>query len=127
MDRFVPRSYGVAWLGVALTIAGIALAIVARLFLGGNWSGSVTIKQGHTLVRKGPYTIVRHPIYSGFLLAILGTGLAIGEIRALIAAILIFAILAHKINLEERFMMEQFGAEYGQYRRRVKALIPFVW
>jgi len=125
--RFVPRSSGAAWVGAGLTIAGVALAIAARFFLGRNWSGTVTIKEGHTLVRTGPYTLVRHPIYSGFLLAILGTALAMGEFRALLAAILVFLLLAHKIILEERFMMEQFGAEYAQYRRHVKALIPFVW
>jgi protein-S-isoprenylcysteine O-methyltransferase Ste14 len=61
------------------------------------------------------------------LLAILGTALAIGAIRALIGASLVFLILAHKINLEERFMTEQFGASYAEYRHHVKALIPFVW
>lgn len=125
--RFVPRAPLFAWIGVVLTIAGLVLAIAARLFLGGNWSGIVTIKEGHTLVRRGPYALVRHPIHSGILLAILGTALAIGEIRALIGASLVFLVLAHKINLEERFMMEQFGASYAEYCRDVKALIPFVW
>lgn len=125
--RFVPDSHSVLWLGVVLTIAGLILAIAARLFLGGNWSATVTIKQGHTLVRRGPYAIVRHPIYSGILLAVLGTALAIGEIRALMGASLVLLILVHKINWEERFMTEQFGASYAEYRRHVKALIPFVW
>ncbi len=125
--RFVPNTQSVVWLGVALTIAGLSLAIAARLFLGGNWSGTVTIKKGHTLVRRGPYALVRHPIYSGILLAILGTALAIGEIRALMGASLVFLILWHKMNLEERFMTEQFGASYAEYRHQVKALIPFVW
>jgi protein-S-isoprenylcysteine O-methyltransferase Ste14 len=125
--RFVPNVHSLVWLGVALTIAGLVLAITARLFLGGNWSATVTIKKGHTLVRRGPYALVRHPIYSGILLAILGTALAIGEVRALVGGSLVFLILAHKINLEERFMMEQFGDSYEEYRRNVKALIPFVW
>lgn len=126
-QRFVPIAHGLAWLGAALTVAGLIVAITARLFLGGNWSGTVTIKKGHTLVRRGPYALVRHPIYSGILLAILGTALAIGEIRALLGASLVLLILIHKINLEERFMTEQFGAGYADYRRQVKALIPFVW
>jgi len=125
--RFVPDWSGVAWLGVAVTLAGVALGICARLFLGSNWSATVTIKERHTLVRRGPYALVRHPIYSGFLLAIFGTALAIGEIRALIGASVVLAILVHKIFLEERFMSEQFGAEYAEYRREVKALVPFVW
>jgi protein-S-isoprenylcysteine O-methyltransferase Ste14 len=125
--RFVPRADPIAWAGVALTVVGIGLAIVARFFLGSNWSAIVTIKQGHTLVRRGPYALVRHPIYSGLLVAILGTAVAIGEIRALIAASLIFALVVHKIILEEKFMTRQFGADYLEYRRKVKALIPFVW
>lgn len=125
--RFVPNAQTLVWLGVALTIAGLSLAITARLFLGGNWSGTVTIKKGHILVRRGPYALVRHPIYSGILLAILGTALAIGEVRALVGASLVFLILAHKMNLEERFMMERFGASYAEYRNHVKALIPLVW
>lgn len=125
--RFVPNARFFAWIGVALTIAGFLLAIAARLFLGGNWSGTVAIKERHTLASMGPYALVGHPIYSGFLLAILGTALAIVEIRALIAATLVFLMLAHKRNLEERFMMGQFGATYAEYRRQVKALIPFVW
>jgi len=125
--RFVPNTHSVVWLGVALTIAGLSLAITARLFLGGNWSGTVTIKKGHTLVRRGPYALVRHPIYSGILVAILGTALAIGEIRALMGASLVLLILVHKMNLEERFMTEQFGGSYAEYRHQVKALIPFVW
>jgi protein-S-isoprenylcysteine O-methyltransferase Ste14 len=124
--RFVPNSHVVAWIGAAATIVGIGLAVVARFFLGRNWSGIVTIKQGHTLVRKGPYRFVRHPIYTGLLLAIFGTALAIGEIRALIGAGLVFALFVHKISLEESFMTEQFGADYADYRRNVKALIPFV-
>ena len=125
--RFVPGADPIAWTGVALTVVGIGLAIVARFFLGSNWSAMVTIKQGHTLVRRGPYALVRHPIYSGLLVAILGTALAIGEIRALIAASLVFAIVVHKIILEEKLMTQQFGADYLEYRRKVKALIPFVW
>jgi len=127
MWRFVPGASLFAWIGAALTIAGLGLAITARLFLGRNWSGIVTIKEGHTLVRRGPYALVRHPIYSGILLAIVGTALAIGEIRALVGGSLVFLILAHKINLEERFMAEQFGENYAEYRREVRALIPFVW
>jgi len=125
--RFVPGADPIAWAGVALTVVGIGLAIVARFFLGSNWSAIVTIKQGHTLVRRGPYALVRHPIYSGLLVAILGTALAIGEVRALIAASLIFALVVHKMILEEKFMAQQFGADYLEYRRNVKALIPFVW
>jgi protein-S-isoprenylcysteine O-methyltransferase Ste14 len=69
--RFVPDSPVVAWAGLAVTAAGFTFAIWARMLLGGNWSSSMTVKQDHQLIRQGPYSIVRHPIYSGLLLALL--------------------------------------------------------
>ncbi len=124
---FVPNSPVTAYSGLALTIAGVGFAIWARLILGGNWSGRVTIKEGHTLEKRGPYAIVRHPIYSGLLLAILGTAIAFREIRGLIAVALVFAMLLMKSRMEERFMIEEFGSVYREYGRQVKALIPFVY
>ena len=125
--RFVPASAAAAYIGLALTIAGCAFTIWARFYLGSNWSARPTIKQDHTLVRSGPYRLVRHPIYTGILLALLGTAIYMGEIRALIGTVA--ALIAFKVKslLEETFMTEQFGAEYTQYKQQVKALIPFVW
>jgi protein-S-isoprenylcysteine O-methyltransferase Ste14 len=124
--RFVPSTSAVWWTGFALTLAGAALAIWARLLLGANWSATVTVKQNHELMQTGPYAIVRHPIYSGFLLAMLGTAIAFGEVRGLIALILAFIAWRVKSLIEERFMLDQFGEQYAQYKREVKALIPFV-
>jgi protein-S-isoprenylcysteine O-methyltransferase Ste14 len=125
--RFVPEtSLAVAWLGLALTVAGLGFAIWARLFLGRNWSGRVMIKEEHELIQTGPYSIVRHPIYSGFLLAILGTALVQGEFRSLLALPVAVLGWALKLRLEESFMAQQFGNAYLDYKRRVKALVPFV-
>src|SRR5277367_994188 len=82
-QSFVPNTDLAGVAGLLLVTVGIAFSIWARLHLGGNWSGSVTIKQGHTLIRRGPYTIVRHPIYTGFLFAIVGVAIIVGEYRAL--------------------------------------------
>ena len=124
--RFLPPSPLVEWAGFALTVAGCAVAVWARLLLGGNWSASVTVKRDHRLIREGPYTIVRHPIYSGFLLALLGTALALDELCGLIGLALAFTGWRMKSRLEENFMVAQFGADYVAYEREVKALIPFV-
>jgi protein-S-isoprenylcysteine O-methyltransferase Ste14 len=124
--RFVPAWPVVAWIGLALTLAGCAFAIWARLLLGGNWSASVTVKQDHRLIRRGPYAIVRHPIYSGFLLGLLGAALALGEWRGLVGLALAFFGWRMKSRVEEAFMAAQFGAGYTEYQREVKALIPFV-
>jgi protein-S-isoprenylcysteine O-methyltransferase len=77
-------------------------------------------------VRTGPYSLVRHPIYSGGLLAIAGTAIAAGEARGFLALILAFLAWKLKSKVEEGFMIQQFGAEYEEYERHVKALIPFV-
>ena len=106
--------------------AGIAFAVWARHYLGRNWSGTVTVKQDHELIRSGPYRLVRHPIYTGLLLAILGTAVAFGEWRGLLAFALLTGSLLLKLRVEERFMGESFPNEYARYRAEVPALIPFV-
>ena len=113
-------------LGTALTAAGIAFAVWARVVLGANWSAEVTVKEGHELIQTGPYALARHPIYTGLALAVLGTAIAVGEWRALIALILTVGSFWYKLGIEERVMTETFGAAYDNYRRRVRALIPFV-
>jgi protein-S-isoprenylcysteine O-methyltransferase len=123
---FVPNSDFTGMTGLLLVLLGIAFSIWARLELGGNWSGTVTVKQGHTLIRRGPYTIVRHPIYSGLLLAFLGVAIILGQIRGLLGVGILSLSFWLKSRIEERFMLEQFGAEYRDYQRQVKALIPYV-
>ena len=125
--RFVPDTPAAGWLGAALTVAGIAFAMWARFHIGRNWSGFVTLKEGHALVRTGPYAIVRHPIYTGLLLAVLGTAIVYRGVSGLIAFALLGIEWKRKSLLEERLMIEQFGAEYFEYRREVKGLVPFVW
>jgi protein-S-isoprenylcysteine O-methyltransferase Ste14 len=125
--RFVPDTARVGWIGVALAATGNAFAIGARFFLGPNWSGMVTVKKDHRLIRQGPYAVVRHPIYSGILLGLVGTAIVIGEVRGLIAVAL--AVLGFRLQSlqEERFMEDEFDGEYREYKKRVKAIIPFVW
>ena len=125
--RFVPASSTALYTGFGFTIAGLLFAVWARFFLGRNWSATVTVKQDHELVRTGPYAVVRHPIYAGLTLALLGTTIAVGELRGLVAVAIAVIGWRLKFRTEETFMTEQFGTEYVDYKRRVKALIPFVW
>ena len=92
----------------------------------GNWSGHVTLKPGHRLLRTGPYALVRHPIYTGLLLAMTGTAVAVDRGRGVLAVLIAVETLWRKLRLEERWLTEEFGAEYGRYRREVKALVPGV-
>lgn len=96
--------------GLIMTAAGLGFSVWARVHLGRNWSALVTVKQDHELIRTGPYGLVRHPIYTGVLLAILGTAVAIGEWRALIAFSLITIGFVLKLRSEERFMSQTFGS-----------------
>jgi protein-S-isoprenylcysteine O-methyltransferase len=124
--RFLPEDTAIAFLGLAMTASGIAFAVWARFALGENWSSQVTLKQEHELVHSGPYRLVRHPIYSGILLALLGTAIFVGQLRGLIAFGLFLAGFWLKARMEEALMLQQFGDQYRRYQREVKALIPFV-
>lgn len=122
----IPHTRPLALAGVALTYGGVAIAIWARLTLGRQWSASVTLKEEHQLVRRGPYGVVRHPIYSGVMLATLGTALVVGDVAALLGTALSYAMWYVKSRHEERFMVERFGAQYEAYRRDTWALVPFI-
>lgn len=123
----VPAETALAWIGAPLTILGLVLALWARVTLGRNWSGAVVIKRDHELIMRGPYAILRHPIYTAILLMFVGTLLAVGTIEAFVGFLLIATGLWIKMGREERLMMRQFPDDYPAYRQRVKRLIPFIW
>jgi protein-S-isoprenylcysteine O-methyltransferase Ste14 len=126
-ERFVPVGPAPAYTGFALTVLGLGFALWARFIIGRNWGGLITVQEGHKIVRSGPYGIVRHPIYSGFMLATLGTAIVFGRVGGLVSTALVVLSWGYKSQLEERFMIEQFGSEYEDYRHQVKALIPGIW
>jgi protein-S-isoprenylcysteine O-methyltransferase Ste14 len=125
-ERFMPAAAWSFWVGAVLTLAGLLFAVWARVHIGRNWSGTITVKEDHDLITSGPYSLVRHPIYTGLLLALVGTALGVGEWRGVIAVALATWAFWRKLRIEERWMREQFGLAYEEYSRRVSALIPFV-
>ena len=122
--RFLPRTYVLGVTGVALTWAGIALALWARWYLGRNWSARITIKEDHKLIRTGPYARLRHPIYSGLDLAAIGTALAIDRWRCVVGVCLIILGYWIKAKREEAMLMAQFGAEFQEHRAHTGFLFP---
>jgi protein-S-isoprenylcysteine O-methyltransferase Ste14 len=122
--RFLPRTQAMAITAIIITFAGMAFALWARVYLGQNWSSAPTIKEHHQLIRSGPYQLVRHPIYSGILLAMFGTFLANGKVRGAVAVVLLWIGWRVKSRMEEEFMVRTFGAEYEEYRRTAGALFP---
>jgi protein-S-isoprenylcysteine O-methyltransferase Ste14 len=125
--EFWPAGLLPFWLGAAVTIAGLLFAVWARLHLGRNWSRSVTIKQGHELITTGPYTAVRHPIYTGILIGLLGTAIALSQVRGFIAFALFFFAFALKLRMEEQWMSSQFGETYANYAEHTAALVPYLF
>ena len=113
--------------GLALACAGMGFAFWARATLGRNWSGRVTIKEDHELVTRGPYALVRHPIYTGALTGFAGSALALGHLGGLFAVVIMLSIFIHKIRLEERVMGGHFGEKYAEYKKRTSALIPLLF
>jgi protein-S-isoprenylcysteine O-methyltransferase Ste14 len=122
--RFVPDSALVRNSGIALTFVGAAVAIWARYSLGQYWSGRVTLKVDHQLIRFGPYAHVRHPIYSGLLLGMAGTALVIGEWRAAVGVLLAIVEFSRKAAKEEALLATEFGDQYREYRRQAGFLMP---
>ena len=122
--RFVPASDASGWTGATLAVAGVALAIWARWHIGGNWSGTVTLKEGHELIRTGPYRRIRHPIYTGILLAGLGSAIEIGRIAALIALALGWGSFWFKAMREESFLREEFGEQFEEHCKQTGMFLP---
>ncbi len=115
-------SAGIA--GVFLCILGLFICIWARRTIAGNWSNSIDFKKGHELVTSGPYSYVRHPIYSGYLTMFLGTALVVGSLGAFIGLVSLLLGTVMRIIQEERLMTGHFKQEYSEYRNRTKALVP---
>src|SRR5690242_82265 len=123
-SRFLPAGPGSEWTGVVLTAAGITVAFWARWHLGTNWSGVVTLKEGHELIRTGPYGSIRHPIYTGILLALFGTAVNFGEVRALFAVVIAWLSFYIKARREESFLSQEFGPGFAKHKQHTGMFLP---
>ncbi|MDR3643089.1 MAG: isoprenylcysteine carboxylmethyltransferase family protein [Candidatus Doudnabacteria bacterium] len=125
ISQAVPANTALAAIGTVLCLLGVAFAIWARVHLGRNWSAAPALKEDHELITSGPYSLVRHPIYTGIIAAALGTAFVIPVWAALF--IVISGIFIWRVRVEESLMTKQFPNQYPDYKKRTWALIPYVW
>jgi protein-S-isoprenylcysteine O-methyltransferase Ste14 len=122
--RFAPASAALVWTGFSLFLAGLGIAIWARVHLGQYWSDKVMLQADHRLICSGPYSHMRHPIYSGVLLGIGSTALILGEWRGLLAFVLMLLNYSIKALREERILSAQFGTQFEQHKKHAGFLLP---
>jgi len=119
-----PDNSGLMTLCVAVTAAGLLFSVWARLTLGSNWSGTVTIKAGHELIRRGPYKLIRHPIYTGMLAALLATAITQRLVSGLLGFAIIYFALYRKARREEIFLAQEFGEAFAEHQRHTGMFLP---
>jgi len=122
--RWLPNVPATWLAGLALTSVGVGLSIWARLTLGANWSGVVTLKKDHQLIRRGLYRSIRHPIYTGILLAMIGTALIKGHLRGWLGFAVILATFYFKARREEKFLRQEFGPGFDEHMRNTGMFLP---
>ena len=124
--QIIPQSDAILIPAAILCICGLAFCLWARAVLGRNWSGTVTLKENHELIVRGPYRLVRHPIYTGLLAMMIGTAIQQGHIAGMIGVIFVFVSFWIKLLHEEGVMLKQFPDQYPDYQQRVKRIIPWI-
>jgi protein-S-isoprenylcysteine O-methyltransferase Ste14 len=128
---YLPDSLSVsdwmAYSGLVLVTSGTIMFIWARLVLGMNYSGHLSVTTEQVLVQCGPYRLIRHPAYAGYLLMAFGIGLGYASIVGLASVLLLLLMLTYRIRLEEEVLTEHFGEDYRMYALKTKRLIPWVW
>ncbi len=125
--RLWPYSLTVGIIADIIAGCGLLLMLWSRVILGSNWSASVTFKQDHELIQRGPYAVVRHPIYSGLLLLFLGEAIWYGSASFFLVLVFVAIGFSLKAKDEEKLLTQHFPDAYPAYKARTKALIPFVW
>jgi len=125
--RFVPETRTTAAIGLGVQLAGMLFYFWSRTYLGRLWSGQITIMQGHQLVQTGPYRVLRHPLYTGFIGMFVGTAIVSGQYHALFGIALCLIAYARKIRLEEAALRAEFGDAFDAYRQKRWALIPWLY
>jgi protein-S-isoprenylcysteine O-methyltransferase len=124
--HIIPPTDAILVAAAIVCLCGVGFCLWARAVLGRNWSGTVTLKENHELIVRGPYRLVRHPIYTGLLAMLIATWMEQAHIAGMIGLGLVVISLWVKLSHEEEVMRNQFPKQYADYQERVKRIIPFV-
>lgn len=128
---FLPEKDGYDWVfftGAAMIVTGIVFRAMAVRYLGKYFTATVQIREDHSLITTGPYSIVRHPSYTGAFLAIVAGGVVLGSLAGFIISCMAMMIAYYvRIGIEEKELTDRFGNEYLQYKQRTKMIVPYVW
>ncbi len=123
-EQFVPHSTSFESLGLFFCVIGAIVACWARHLLGENWSATVQLKDHHQLITRGPYKVVRHPIYLGMMFLFVGNAVLVGDWRGILAVVIVFLSFWRKLRLEEHWLSKHFGESYREYAARTHAILP---
>jgi protein-S-isoprenylcysteine O-methyltransferase Ste14 len=113
--------------GVIMFIIGLIISISAQVTINTNYSWTLEIREGHTLVENGLYKYVRHPIYLGTFIRVIAIPIYMSSFSGFLLGLLSIPVLNYRISLEERMLIEEFGEEYKQYRERTWKLFPYLF
>lgn len=125
-EKILEHTNFVGIIGLSIAVLRGIIACRSRYILGKNWSLSVQKKENHELIQNEIYKIVRHPIYTGLLLLFIGNAIIVGDYRGIIAVLIVFISFWYKLLKEEKLLIENFGNQYIEYKKKTKALIPYI-
>ncbi len=114
-------------IGIALIIIGLSISLLAVFTLRSSYSSTLVIREDHQLVQHGIYRFVRHPVYSGTILALLGMPLCLSSLSGFMVMLLVIPLFLNRIKMEEGLLLEEFGTEHSSYVGRTRKLIPFLF
>jgi protein-S-isoprenylcysteine O-methyltransferase Ste14 len=126
-NPLLPRGVWLEILGWLLIVLGSVLFIWARRALGEFYSGHVSVIEGQPLVQSGPYRLIRHPAYAGYLLIALGVAVGYSSLAGLAAFLFLLSTVVYRIRVEDRLLAEHFGPQFARYARKTKRLVPWIW
>lgn len=127
-NGLLARNIWMQMVGLLIVILGVALFIRSRRALGKFYSGHVSVVEGQPLVMQGPYRVIRHPAYAGYLLIALGLSIGYSSVAGWIAILgLLFPSVVYRIQIEDGLLAEHFGGKFNSYEKKTKRLIPWIW